>query len=228
MTITFVRTIILYLLVIFAFRLMGKRQVGELSPSELVVAMMISDLAALPAHDSNIPLLSGVIPILSLTIIEIMLSFFSLKSRRIRRWLSGSPVVLVRHGKIVEEELEKLRFNLDDLLQELRQAGYVGLSEVDFMMLEKSGKVSVIPKAASATVRPTDLGLSPKQETCATLVISDGKLCPGALHALGLDEKWVYHVLKKHKIKHIKDCLVLTADEDKNVYLQAKSEVKEK
>lgn len=225
MTITFVRTIILYLLVIVAFRLMGKRQVGELSPSELVVAMMISDLAALPAHDSDIPLLSGVIPILSLTIIEIILSFFSLKSRRIRRWLSGSPVVLVRHGKIIEAELEKLRFSVDDLFQELRQAGYVSLSEVDFMMLEKSGKVSIIPKTASGAARPMDFGLSPKQEKCATVVVSDGKLCPGALQSLDLDEKWVYHVLKKHKMKHIKDCFILTVDEDNNVWMQAKNEV---
>ncbi len=224
MTISFIRTAILYLFVLLAFRLMGKRQLGELSPSELVVAMMISDLAALPAHDSDFPLLSGIIPILSLVVMEIILSFISLKSSFFRRLLTGSPMVLVEHGKIVESALSNLRFNLDDLFEEIRSAGYADLSLVDFMMLETNGKVSIIPKSASAPVTASDLGVDASQEKCATILVADGRMRKKELEKLQKTEKWVYQTLKKHKIDHIKDCLIFTVDEDENVFIQKKGD----
>ena len=222
LTISFIRTIILYLFVLLAFRLMGKRQLGELTPSELVVTMMISDLAAQPAHDSDFPLLSGIIPILSLVVTEIILSFFALKSQRFRRFLIGTPVVLVRHGHIVEEELSKLRFNLDDLFEEIRTAGYADLSFIDFMMLETNGKVSIIPKAQYAPPTAGDLSVSATQDSPASIVIADGRLRKKAMDELKLSEKWVYHILKKHKVDNVKDCLLLTVDQNKNVYIQKK------
>ena len=223
MTIIFIRTVLLYLLVISAFRLMGKRQVGQLSPSELVVAMIISDLAAHPAHDSSVPLLAGVVPILSLVVMEIMLSFLSLKFTALRRILSGREVALISHGKIMEKNLEKLRFNLDDLLEEMRLSGYTSLSQIDFMILETGGQVSVIPKPEYAPASAGDIHAKTKESTPSTVLIADGKLRKSALSSLGRSEKWVYGILRRHKIKE-KDCLILAADESGEVFLQKKEE----
>ena len=225
LTITFLRTVILYLLVIVAFRLMGKRQVGELSPSELVVAIMISELAAHPAQDSSLPLLSGVVPILTLAVLEISLSFLALKFSPFRRLLTGRSVTLISHGKIVERDLEKLRLNVDDLLEEMRLAGYTSLSEIEYMILETGGKVSVIPKKEYAPATVGDVGAKGDQATPSAVLVADGKLRKSALSALGRSEKWVYGVLRRNKIKRTKDCFLLTADQSGQVYVQKKEGV---
>jgi len=136
MTILFFRTIIVYALVIFSLRLMGKRQIGELQPSELVVAIMISDLATMPMSDVSIPLLYGIVPIFTLVICEMILSFVSLKSEWVRVFLSGKPQLLVKNGKLQREEMLHARVNTDDLMEELRKAGYFSLSDIDTVILE--------------------------------------------------------------------------------------------
>lgn len=146
MTTTFLRTIILYLLVVTGLRMMGKRQVGEMQPSELVVAIMISDLASIPMQDVGIPLLSGVIPIFTLIIVEIALSQISLKNRKFRKLLTGKPSVIIHNGKILRDEMKKLRFNHDDLKEQLRIQGYVRIDDINFAILETNGQLSIIPK----------------------------------------------------------------------------------
>ena len=146
MSITFLRTVILYLLVVIGLRIMGKRQIGEMQPSELVVAIMISDLASIPMQDIGIPLLSGVIPIFTLIIMEIALSQISLKSRKFRRILTGKPSVIIHNGKMLREEMEKIRFNTDDLKEQLRIQGYVKIDDIQFAILETNGQLSIIPK----------------------------------------------------------------------------------
>lgn len=143
---TFLRTIILYLLVVLGLRMMGKRQVGEMQPSELVVAIMISDLASIPMQDVGIPLLSGVIPIFTLIIVEIALSQISLKNRKFRTFLTGKPSVIIHNGKILRDEMKKLRFNHDDLTEQLRIQGYVSIKDINFAILETNGQLSIIPK----------------------------------------------------------------------------------
>ena len=143
---TFLRTIILYLLVVTGLRIMGKRQVGEMQPSELVVAIMISDLASIPMQDVGIPLLSGVIPIFTLIMVEIALSQISLKNRKFRKLLTGKPSVIIHNGKILREEMKKLRFNHDDLTEQLRIQGYVRIEDINFAILETNGQLSIIPK----------------------------------------------------------------------------------
>ena len=143
---TFLRTIILYLLVVTGLRIMGKRQVGEVQPSELVVAIMISDLASIPMQDVGIPLLSGVIPIFTLIMVEIALSQISLKNRKFRKLLTGKPSVIIHNGKILREEMKKLRFNHDDLTEQLRIQGYVRIEDINFAILETNGQLSIIPK----------------------------------------------------------------------------------
>lgn len=137
--------------------MMGKRQVGEMQPSELVVAIMISDLASIPMQDVGIPLLSGVIPIFTLIVIEIALSQTSLKSRKFRKLLTGKPSVIIHNGKILRDEMEKLRFNHDDLKEQLRIQGYVGIKDINFAILETNGQLSIIPKPQKQQVSVEDL-----------------------------------------------------------------------
>ena len=147
MLITFIRTIILYLLVITAIRVMGKRQIGELHPSELVVTIMISELAAIPMQATSVPLIYGILPILTLIIAEVLFSYITLKSEKARSIISGKPSILIKNGIINENELRKLRFNLNDLLEELRINNYPNIKDVEFAILETSGQLSVIPKS---------------------------------------------------------------------------------
>ena len=153
MTILFIRTIVLYGLVIVALRLMGKRQIGELQPSELVVAIMISDLACVPMSEASVPLLYGIVPIFTMVISEILLSYACLKSQKLRLLLSGRPQILVRNGKLCFKEMTKSRVNTDDLLEELRKNGYYSLNDVDTVILETGGSITVIP--SSSAMPPT-------------------------------------------------------------------------
>ncbi|MEE1043236.1 MAG: DUF421 domain-containing protein [Clostridia bacterium] len=146
MATSFIRTIILYLLVILGLRIMGKRQVGEMQPSELVVAIMISDLASIPMQEVGIPLSYGIIPIFTLIIMEILLSQFSLKNKKFRRMLTGKPSVIIHNGKLLENEMKKQRFNNDDLNEQLRIQGYTGIKDIHFAILETNGQLSIIPK----------------------------------------------------------------------------------
>ena len=146
MAVSFVRTVILYILVIIAIRMMGKRQVGELEPTELVVTIMISELASIPMQETGVPLISGIIPILTILVLEVGFSFIELKNKKLRRILKGKPSVLIYEGKIVNDEMKKIRFNRDDLMEELRQAGYANIGDVRYGILETNGRLSVIPQ----------------------------------------------------------------------------------
>lgn len=146
MAISFVRTAVLYLLVITILRIMGKRQIGQLQPSELVVAIMVSDLAAIPMQNTGTPIIAGVIPIITLMIMEITLSFFSTKSSKFCRFICGTPSVLIKDGEIMEDEMKRLRFNRNDLLEELRISGCDDVSQVQYAILETNGGLGLIMK----------------------------------------------------------------------------------
>jgi len=146
MTIIFLRTIILYISVVIAMRVMGKRQIGELQPSELVITIMISELATLPVSEPNIPLLFGIIPIFTLVSLEIILSFLSLHSKKARLILSGEPNVIIRNGRINRKEMERIRLSSDDLTEELRQLNCTNINDVHLGIVETNGKLSLILK----------------------------------------------------------------------------------
>jgi len=225
MTILFFRTIIVYALVIFSLRLMGKRQIGELQPSELVVAIMISDLATMPMSDVSIPLLYGIVPIFTLVICEMILSFVSLKSEWVRVFLSGKPQLLVKNGKLQREEMLHARVNTDDLMEELRKAGYFSLSDIDTVILETGGTLSVIPTKEAAPPSNKDLELSVCQQKIPYIFVSDGKLRKSELTRSGKNDVWVERVLKKNKISSVKDVFILSEDGEGNIFVQRKDEV---
>lgn len=223
MMISFLRTLILYGLVICALRLMGKRQIGELQPSELVVAIMISDLASVPMSDTAIPLANGIVPILTLIIAEVVLSYLSLKSEGVRNLLTGKPSVIIRNGVICQDEMRRARYNMEDLLEELRLKDYINIGDVYMAVLETNGELTVVPKSDKRPLKTEDLKIQSPQETIPFVLISDGKLRKQHLKESGFNIAWVEKQLKQHNISSIKDVFLLSVDDQKNMVLQIKT-----
>ena len=210
MLISFVRTIISYVLVVVAVRIMGKRQLGQLEPTELVVTLMISDLATIPLSHVSIPLLHGVIPILTLIIAEATLSFVDLKSRKFRKFLSGVPVIVIKDGKVCEKELEKTRLNFDDLMEMLRMQGGASINEIKYAILETSGNLSVIPKEKDASEKEAYKGLP-------FMFVYDGEISFKALDLYDKNIDWLKKSLKGEKIT---DILFAGVDDNGKFYIQ--------
>ena len=222
MVIAFLRTIILYLLIIAGVRLMGKRQVGELEPSELVLALIIADLAAVPMQDFGIPLLSGIIPILTLLCITMILSVLTMKSVKFRAIICGRPSIIVENGKIHQREMKKNRFTVDELMEELRMKGITDLSTVKYAILETNGMISVLPYANQLPVTAEQMNVTPDDVGLPIVIINDGRVLDHNLKTRGLDENWLKKRLEEHKIKSAKDVFLLTVDEQNRVYFAAK------
>ncbi len=221
--VVFIRTIILYTVVVVVMRIMGKRQIGELQPFELVIAIMISELAAVPMQDTGIPLLNGIIPILTLMIIEVAISYITLKSRKARKIVCGSPSVLIKDGKILEDQMRIQRFNLSDLMEELRTSGYLNLSDVEFAILETSGKVSIIPKSDSTPVTRKDLNIKQPEELLPLAIIMDGELIEHNLQISGQNMTWLMARLKENGAKGINDVFIAIIDSNGQFYLQRRN-----
>lgn len=191
----FVRTLILYFLIMTGLRLMGKRQIGELEPGELVLTMMISDLAAVPMQDFGIPLLAGVIPILTLLSLSMLLSQLSMKSLRFRALACGTPSVLIWEGEVRQAAMRRNRYTLDELLEELRGQGYAGLEDVKYAVLENSGQLSVFPWSQPPTAAM--LGVKEEPVSLPVILINDGRVLRQNLRACGKDGAWLEEVLKQ-------------------------------
>lgn len=225
MLILVIRTVILYLTVILALRIMGKRQLGELQPSELVVAIMISDLASVPMQSIDIPLLSGIIPVLTLIVAEVIMSFASMKSKLIRRLLSGKASLVIYKGKIMTDELKKIRFNITDLMEELRTNGYHNIDDVDTAIVETSGKLSIIPKDSAREVTVEDLKLKkPKKDGLPFVIITEGSFDKDEAARSGFSEDELKKILKKHGITKISDILIASIDRTGRLFIQFKGE----
>lgn len=210
----FVRTVILYFLIMTGLRLMGKRQIGELEPGELVLTMMISDLATVPMQDFGIPLLAGVIPILTLLALSMLLSQLSLTSLRFRRLACGTPSVLIREGVLQQEAMRKNRYTLDELLEELRGQGITGVEEVKYAVLENSGRLSVFPWARNQPPTAEELGVETREDAALPVVlVNDGRLLRRNLEARGLDGAWLRETLQKEGLTSYREAFLLTLDE---------------
>lgn len=222
MLVVFIRTIILYTIVIVSMRIMGKRQIGELQPFELAIAIMISDLATVPMQNTGVPLLHGIIPILTMLSIQITISFISLKSTRARNIICGKPSVLISAGKINEEVFQTELYTLNDLLEQLRSKDIYNIADVEYAILESNGQLSVVPKAAKRNVTPEDLNLSVKYEAPAIELIIDGDLIKDNLRNTNMDKSMLEAELNKLGIKRIKDVLFASIDCDGKLFCQAK------
>ncbi|WP_352417369.1 DUF421 domain-containing protein [Clostridium tertium] len=212
MFIVLIRTIFLYALVIFVIRLMGKRQIGELQPYEFVITIMISDLAALPMQDTRLPLILGVIPILTLLFIKTVLSLIQLKSQKARKILEGEPCILINRGKINFETLKRQQINLDELMEEIRLAGYFDLSEIEFGILENNGQMSFLTSTKSSDGSSDSQNTSSSKPRLPIIYVLDGKINRNALTSGNKTDEWVQNELKKHKVNSIKDVLIAMTD----------------
>ena len=218
----FYRTLILYLIVIAALRIMGKRQLGELQPSELVVAIMISDLAAIPIEDSEKSIWMGMIPIVTLVAAEILLSVLELKNETFRTIITGRPSIVIKNGKLQTDVLKKLRISLDDVLEQLRLNGYSQITEVDTAMLETNGQISVIPVEKDRPLTVEDMNLNLPQTHLPHTLIADGKVRKSGLIAAKMSLDKFEKLLKKHKIESPKEVFYMNITDDGKVFLQKK------
>ena len=217
---TFIRTIVLYICVVAAMRIMGKRQLGELQPSEFVIALMISELATIPIDKTKMPLIHGIVPIFALVGLELFFSVLVIKSERIRRIITGSPVQIIKDGKLLMKRLRGLRICIDDVMEQLRLAGYSSISEIDSAIIETNGQLSVVPKEAQRPVVCSDLNLSPKQTHVPHTVISDGVLRKRNLEGAGVSEEWLRQKLVRYNITDYKEIAFLFVTDDKKIVIQ--------
>ncbi|MBO8138072.1 MAG: DUF421 domain-containing protein [Desulfotomaculum sp.] len=223
MLLVVIRTTILFFLVAVALRLMGKRQIGQIQPFELVIIILLAELAVIPMSDTGVPLASGVVAILSLVLFQVGLSYLSLKSERARGLICGTPSVLIENGKIVEPELNRLRYNINDLLEQLRAKNIPNIADVEFAILETSGDLSVIPKSQKRPLIPEDLNVDTKYEGLPTTLIIDGNILKENLAKYNLNEDWLKSELKKFNINSTKEVLFASLDTQGNLFYQEKS-----
>lgn len=209
-----VRSLFLVAFSIFCVRLMGKRQVGQLQPYELVVAIMIADLATSPMESLDVPLWRGVLPMLALVVLHQSLALISLKSQKGRALLSGTPTVVIRNGKVDYQALEKLAYNLNDLLEELRSGGVLSPSDVGTAVMETSGRLSVFPSSQHRPVTPADLGIQTQYEGLALTLVMDGQVEPQNLRTGGVDENWLKQQLLALGFARVQDVMLCYLDTD--------------
>lgn len=195
------RTFIIYAVLIFAMRLMGKRQVGELEVSELTVTIMLSELAAIPITDRDIPLAYGIVPVLLLLAAEVMISHALIRFPIIKKLLAGKPSILIRDGKLDQKELYRQRFGLSELLSSLRQCGIGSISDVSYAILEENGKISAFPKTADAPATPKQLSVEVSEEGIDHALIIDRRIIPENLSLSGWSEKRLVAELSQRKLE---------------------------
>lgn len=198
MILSYVRTVVLYLVLVFCIRMMGKRQIGEMEASEFVVTMLVANLASIPMQDEGVPLYSGLVPILTVLGAELVLSGFSLRSIRFRKLLCGKPVILVENGKPLQDNLRKTRVTLDELTGMLRQNSILDIRTVQYAILETSGNLSVFPYPAEVPAAAKDTGTPVKEQYLPVTLISDGVLLKDNLQLTGKDATWVRRILGQH------------------------------
>lgn len=214
----FIRTAILYLLLIVGLRLTGKRQIGELEPIELVLTMLLSDLASVPMQDFGIPLVNGVIPIVTLLAMSMLLSCLSLRSVRFRTLICGRPTVIIRDGVLQQTAMRQNRLTLDELLEELRSQGVTDLSDVKYAILETGGQLSLLLRTAEQPLTPRQLSLAVEDEVyLPTVLINDGRLLRDNLLRSGHDARWLENELRKNGATKPADIFLLSVDEREEV-----------
>ena len=216
MILAYARTIILYLALIAAVRLMGKREIGQMAPSEFVVSMLLADLAAIPMQDSSLPLISGLVPIATVLGLELVLSFLIMKNVVFRRFLCGKPVILIDNGKVLQDSLRRTRVTLDELAAHLRQKDVLDITTVQYAILETDGSLSVFPYPEQKPAAAADAKISVKAQSLPITIIQDGHLFREDLARAGKDMSWLRHVLGKRKTRQDLT-LLLTIDGEENL-----------
>ena len=222
MFVVLIRTVVLYLFIIVGIRLLGKHQIGQLEPSELVLSLIIADLASVPMQDFGIPLLAGLIPIVVLLALSSAISTLCTKSLGFRALLCGKPSVVVENGKVLQRELERCRLTIDELLEELRMQGYTDIRTIKFALLETNGQLSILPRAEEKPATAAQLGIATQETGLPVVLVSDGRLLERNLKALGHDRPWLDKQLSQRGCRDLEKVFLLLVDEADAVYLAEK------
>ena len=223
MILSYMRTIILYAALILAMRLLGKRQIGQMEPSEFVVAMLVADLASIPMQNNAIPLVNGLVPILTVMGLELILSHLSLKSIRLRKLLCGKPVILIDNGKIIQENLRRTQVTLDELSGHLREKDVLDIQTVQYAILETNGNLSVFPYPSEQPATARDAGVKAAKQYLPITLISDGRLLADNLKKAKKDGAWLHKVLHERNAT-LEGTWLLTVDEAGHIYYIPKEE----
>ncbi len=221
MLITFFRSIVLYIIVLIVMRLMGKREIGQLQPFELAIAIMIADLASIPMTETGIPISNGIVPILGLLVMHLIISTINLKSIKAREIICGKPSILIYRGKIDEKVLKKERFTVNELQERLRGNNVVNISDVEYAILETSGQVTVIQKPNKRNTIPEDFDIMPEYEGIPYDLVVDGKIMYNNLKILGKDYNWLKKEVSKFKMIP-EEGLLITIDGKGQFFCQKK------
>ena len=211
MILSYIRTIILYLVLILVIRMMGKRQIGEMEPAEFVVTMLVANLAAIPMQDAGIPLLTGLIPILTVLGVELVLSWLMLQSGALRRLFCGKPIFLIDNGRLLQNNLRLTRVTLDELMGKLREKDILDMTQVQYAILETDGNLSVFPYPQFAPASAKDAGVRVKENYFPIVVAEDGRVFSENLQKAGKDMPWLEQALASHEAV-LADTLLLTVD----------------
>lgn len=218
-----IKTILLYIIVIFAMRLMGKKQASQLQPYELVITLMISEVATTPMDNPGIPMTYGIIPAVTLILLYYFLNFLCLKSKKLHVLFGGSPAILIHNGRLIYKDIKRLGYNLSDLLEQLRISGYTKISEIQYAILETNGQLSVLPYASYAPLTPNDMGVEVQEDTLYTAVILDGKFYPNGLEILGHTKESIQKMMHTLGFNNIRDILLMTISDSGDVFIQNKA-----
>lgn len=221
MLITFFRSILIYIFVLIVMRLMGKREIGQLQPFELAIAIMIADLASIPMTDSGIPITNGIISILGLLLMHLVISFLNVKSIKAREIICGKPRILIYRGKIDEKALIKERFTINELEERLRGNNIMNLGDIEYAILETSGQVTVIPKPEKRNVIAEDLNITPEYEGISYDLVVDGKVMNKNLKKIGKDYNWLKKEVRKFNMNP-DEALIVTYDGKGQIFCQKK------
>ncbi len=213
MIIVLIRSLILYIVVIFGVRLMGKRQLGELQPSELVITILISNIATLPLEDPDIPLIMGVLPILSLVCYEVVMSWVTLRSLKMRRIVSGRPKIIIRNGQFEQATMRDLRLSIDDVMTALRGNQVFDPGEVQFAIVETTGTISIYLKSDYQPLSRGDIQLKKKSANPTVAVIQDGCIMNKSLTMIGKSKEWLDQKLAEYRLS-ANQVFLMMGDED--------------
>lgn len=225
MLITFIRSIVLYIIVLIVMRLMGKREIGQLQPFELAISIMIADLASIPMTDVGIPITNGIVPIIGLLVMHLLISIINMKSIRAREIICGKPRILVYRGKIDEQALKKERFTINELEERLRGNNVMNLGDVEYAILETSGQVTVIQKPDKRTTIPADFQIMPEYEGIPYDLVIDGVVMEENLRKIGKDYQWLKKQVNKFEMEP-EEALVVTYNGGKSIFCQKKEKKK--
>lgn len=215
MAIVLIRAVILYIVITFSLRLMGKRQLGELQPSELVVTILISNIAAIPVEDSSVPMIMGIVPILTLVCLDVVMSGIMLKSTKIRKLIIGSPRIIISEGKILQNEMKRLRFSVDDIMESMRTQNIFDIKQIHYAIVETNGKINFLLKKDYQPAEKQDVKAGGSTENPPSVIIRDGVRDSEQLRLIDLGEAWLTKILRENHLSE-KQVFLMTADKNGN------------